>query len=878
VKEDHAAQDQDQDAERKDEPKADSRLPSLRLPKPSQPGSKGPSLPAGLMRTSLASLPAVKPAALGATPAAKPAIKLPWASEPAAPSTGTTDPATMELDDLEDDGPPTDNVPASALDGVVFNTPQGPAAPPAESERSSLLDATPLSDPDEAGPDEATMMAPGLLSDSEFEIDAEEDDDLDAHTQIVASPLLDQPHAAQSAPLADAFEESDATSVVVSQVRPAPQAAPLDIARRGTERLPAMERPVIEHQGGKSLPFETGYSGLNARPKPTLLEFQYGAAPTAADPVATAAGQALPEDDDDLDGLKTEMLFNPFTRDLVAPKLRAVEGPALGQEFFVNGLKCTVGRGENNTLMVADLSMSRHHFEVIRNPDESFWLRDLGSANGTSLQGTRIKEVALFDGDRIEAGQSTFIFSHAASPPQQHRHMVAVANETMAGAPSPVVMSAQTGRMFSSQDPSTRLFTLITIIAGALCLPLIGLLVYLSTRPAPEVAPAQQAAQQPVTGVQSADLFMQGVQAVKLREWDQASAHFTRAKAMTPSLDIAPQLARITREQEAMGKLEAAQKAGEAGDLERAHALASQIPAESVYAEEARRWVRRARVSEVDTLYTRAQQEFTAGQLPEALATIDELLKTTPDHQATIELRARVIARRDELERLRIEQEARAAREAETPVVAIKDPFAGDKAKQPVAQPTAAAQADWSEGLSLYRSEKFGEATAFFEKVAAAETGARASKAKRLVNDMRLLQKSWKDGKAAAEKKDWDNASKRLDQALRADGRMGGAHKKALGEQLATAIARQGLALLAKEDYRQARKQLLDSRKLTNTSAASELDRGLEDKATSLYIKAASARKGNDAQTASNLCRTIMLMTPSSSPSYAKAQKLLLDL
>jgi pSer/pThr/pTyr-binding forkhead associated (FHA) protein/tetratricopeptide (TPR) repeat protein len=788
---------------------------------------------------------------------------------------------------------------------------------------------------DELGPPTDNISA-AQLDDAPQTVELSEntdfEDDPDGRTQVAAGLLDAQPNLQDD--LADEFEGEGATTVLPSYVGPAPdqrapdrpvprpavQAAlqaspvPAHVSKLGTQQPPALQRrpvPLLPDAsalvqqvappraaGGAAgydpsstsslissspLAFDSGHSGLNGRPKPTLLEFQYGAAPTAADPVATAASAALPEGDDDLEGLKTEMLFNPFTRDMVAPKLRVIEGPALGQEFFVNGLKCTVGRGENNTLMVADLSMSRHHFEVVRNPDESFTLRDLNSANGTSLQGTRIREAVLFDGDRIEAGQSAFIFSHAASPPQAHRHMVLAVGETVAGAPSAVVMSAQTGRMFSSLDQSSRFFTLITLIAGALCLPLIGLLVYLSMR-TPEAKP--DTAQPAVTSAApAADLFMQGVQAVKLREWDQAQAYFARAKALAPSLNVAPQLARIERERVAQTKLEAAQKAGESGDLDRAHALASEIPPESVYAEDARRWIRRAKVNEADTLYTKAQEQFTAEQLDEALATIDSLLKTTPDHQAAAELRSRVVARKDEIERLRIEQEARAAREAlaaaNKPADIIKDPFSGDKSKNPPAtnNPTpTAVQADWNEGMALYKSEKFAEAATFFEKAAAAEQPARANKARRLATDMRIVQKNWKEGKAALDKSDWAGAFKMLDLALRADDRIGGAHKKALSELVATSLAKQGLALIGKEDYRQARKLLLESRKLANSSAAAELDRELEDKATSLYIKAAAARKANDADTASALCRTIMLMVPSSSPSYSKAQKLLLEL
>ena len=52
--------------------------------------------------------------------------------------------------------------------------------------------------------------------------------------------------------------------------------------------------------------------------------------------------------------------------------------------------------------------MSARHFAIVHS-DGQYLIRDLGSTNGTFVNGMRIGTTALKDGDQIEAGQSTFV-------------------------------------------------------------------------------------------------------------------------------------------------------------------------------------------------------------------------------------------------------------------------------------------------------------------------------------------------------------------------------------------------------------------------------------------------------------------------------------
>ncbi len=74
------------------------------------------------------------------------------------------------------------------------------------------------------------------------------------------------------------------------------------------------------------------------------------------------------------------------------------------------GSKTTLGRHPANTLRLADREVSKEH-AVIELVGNSFVLRDLGSSNGTFVNGRRVKELRLKDGDEISMGNSRLVFS-----------------------------------------------------------------------------------------------------------------------------------------------------------------------------------------------------------------------------------------------------------------------------------------------------------------------------------------------------------------------------------------------------------------------------------------------------------------------------------
>lgn len=69
----------------------------------------------------------------------------------------------------------------------------------------------------------------------------------------------------------------------------------------------------------------------------------------------------------------------------------------------------TIGRGAENTIDTQDPHTSTRHAEIFLK-DGHHYLRDLGSLNGTLLNGAKIKEVLLRNGAAIQVGQTTMSF------------------------------------------------------------------------------------------------------------------------------------------------------------------------------------------------------------------------------------------------------------------------------------------------------------------------------------------------------------------------------------------------------------------------------------------------------------------------------------
>jgi adenylate cyclase len=91
---------------------------------------------------------------------------------------------------------------------------------------------------------------------------------------------------------------------------------------------------------------------------------------------------------------------------------------ASGDQHFdlPDGRTVVVGRGVESDLTVLDPTISRRHAELTAGP-EGVMLRDLGSSNGTHVNGRRLATASLAPGDAVSFGKVSYRLEIAPAPP-----------------------------------------------------------------------------------------------------------------------------------------------------------------------------------------------------------------------------------------------------------------------------------------------------------------------------------------------------------------------------------------------------------------------------------------------------------------------------
>ncbi len=93
-------------------------------------------------------------------------------------------------------------------------------------------------------------------------------------------------------------------------------------------------------------------------------------------------------------------------------RLTGIRGSLTGRAFELSDQPLTIGRAADNHIAVASPRASRRHAQI-RREGAAFVLYDLGSANGTLVNGQRVQRAVLQPGDLIDIGDEVFRFEAA---------------------------------------------------------------------------------------------------------------------------------------------------------------------------------------------------------------------------------------------------------------------------------------------------------------------------------------------------------------------------------------------------------------------------------------------------------------------------------
>src|SRR3954447_7447369 len=93
-----------------------------------------------------------------------------------------------------------------------------------------------------------------------------------------------------------------------------------------------------------------------------------------------------------------------------------LQGPQTGKRFPLEKGTTVLGRQSDSTICLESLAVSRHHARIV-NVNGTYYVEDLGSSNGTFLNGERIvARMPLAENDKLQLGPYLLDFLRAASP------------------------------------------------------------------------------------------------------------------------------------------------------------------------------------------------------------------------------------------------------------------------------------------------------------------------------------------------------------------------------------------------------------------------------------------------------------------------------
>lgn len=91
------------------------------------------------------------------------------------------------------------------------------------------------------------------------------------------------------------------------------------------------------------------------------------------------------------------------------PTLAILKGPQTGSTFVLDMPEVSIGRDPSSGVFLNDMTVSRHH-AVLRIGSGTATIEDLGSLNGTWVDGAIVNNATLQDGSSIQIGTFRMVY------------------------------------------------------------------------------------------------------------------------------------------------------------------------------------------------------------------------------------------------------------------------------------------------------------------------------------------------------------------------------------------------------------------------------------------------------------------------------------
>lgn len=603
-------------------------------------------------------------------------------------------------------------------------------------------------------------------------------------------------------------------------------------------------------------------------------------------------GEEGEEEEEEDENAKTVLIESPFQDEepeSQAPSAQLVIsfGNDSGKEFPLSTEILVVGRSLDADIILNDPSVSRKHFEIHFRED-GWLLKDLGSVNGTKVDGQRVDgEAPLQEGVQIEAGQTIMLFSsddektRVLEIPEESEHE----EVTMISEPPDAeqVRMQSSPRIEVSDTPDdgqgkrfpvvALILAILTVVIGGWAIAQFGLgMRILPIGPDPEIEAARKAEIEAARiKVKARDLNALGLVAFQAREWDRAIKMFSSSLDLDPSIEgLQANLDRSREEEKNATFLAAGKAALEKGEMDKVAEMLSKVQNSSVHYPEARQLLDSAGDQLVDKEIEKIRSDMAQSRMDDARNHYLTLLEKHPDNDKVITLRDELVEAGLRLDPIR-RKPAAAPQQPKT--VAATGWHSQPKPRKRQGTRTSV---DIGGALRLYEQGSFQQAIDGLRSASGRLRKVDAERARALAEKIDQFATAYRGGKVALKSKRLDKAEQGLGLALRVDHGINGHYEPEIRSYLGDTYRGRAAAAIQNTDYVLAAKS---ARKALSYKTGDHLARTIMDKCISVasryYEQAANDIKDGKRDEARQKLKMVLDIVPSTHQLADKASELM---
>jgi tetratricopeptide (TPR) repeat protein len=514
-----------------------------------------------------------------------------------------------------------------------------------------------------------------------------------------------------------------------------------------------------------------------------------------------------------------------------------------------------IGRAPGSDVVIPDQAISRSHAALEKRSD-GWYLVDLGSGNGTILNGERITEAQLFDGDVFRVGNADVTFTAPGAGAGQSAMgrtvMLPAAEATATGIGG---ASPRGGSIFQRRKKFFLIIGSIVVFIGIL-----GIVKKLTQKP-PEPegpTPDEVAAMEYQAAVEQAEADFEKVKSlVKENRFQEALPIITEINEIIGDRDIVRTYKEsIELETSAEKAMVAAQARMAVDDFDQAMAELQKISPKSIQVEKASELKKQIDNKRLATTIDAAQKALEAKDYEQVVALADQVLQSDPENQQVTEWK----------------RKAETILEKQAATATKKKKKKKKKKKLAIAPPPSLRSKMLLAGSSLkaYRSGDVDKAISVVGSSGVSAEG---------TNQLRKFQKLYKRGiELSRNPGQASQAEKFLSQAYKLDKRLGGGKGKITDElksKLAKVYFLKGVDAHNRRKYPEAFDNYMKAKEYRpDLKQVGQRLASLDKEARRLY-ETAYVIKLNQPEKAISHCQTVMKMVKKDNYSYGRCKKLI---